>query len=59
MRSLATKQYGKPQGYEILDLPIPEIKNPDEVLIKVHASSINPVDMHVATGLAKAFIPSP
>ena len=59
MRSLATKQYGKPEGYEILDLPKPEAKDPDDVLIKVHAASINPVDIHVATGFAKSVVPSP
>ncbi|VUC32860.1 unnamed protein product [Clonostachys rosea] len=57
MRSLATKQYGKPNGFEILDLPKPEIKNPDDVLIKVKATSINPIDLHVANGLGKGYIP--
>uniref|UniRef100_A0A8H7N3M5 Alcohol dehydrogenase-like N-terminal domain-containing protein n=1 Tax=Bionectria ochroleuca TaxID=29856 RepID=A0A8H7N3M5_BIOOC len=57
MRSLATKQYSKSDGFEILDLPQPEVKNPDDVLIKVKAASINPIDLHVANGLGKGYIP--
>lgn len=59
MRSLAAPKYGQPEVYEILDLPVPRIEEPDQLLIKVYASSINPVDMHVATGKMKNFVPSP
>ncbi|TVY82449.1 Reticulon-4-interacting protein [Lachnellula suecica] len=59
MRSLAIEKYCKPQDYEILDLPVPEIKSADELLIKVHAGSINPVDVKVATGAMKTFWPVP
>uniref|UniRef100_A0A8H7KBS4 Enoyl reductase (ER) domain-containing protein n=1 Tax=Bionectria ochroleuca TaxID=29856 RepID=A0A8H7KBS4_BIOOC len=59
MRSLATQKFGKPENYEILDLPQPEITRPDEILIKVHASSINPVDVKLATGMGKNLLPCP
>jgi len=53
MRSLAIEKYCKPGEYEILDLPLPKIAAPDQILIKVHAASINPVDVKIASGLAK------
>jgi len=59
MRSLATRKYGKPNGYEVLDLPIPQIRAPDEVLIKVSAASLNPIDIGLATGIMKWVWPSP
>lgn len=32
------------------DAPIPEISKPDELLIKVHATSINPIDCFMVRG---------
>lgn len=53
MRSLAVSSYTTPDHYEVMDLPKPSIASPEEVLIKVHAASINPVDVKLAGGLAK------
>lgn len=53
MKALAIEKYCKPDEYQILDLPVPKVTGPDDVLIKVHASSINPVDVKVASGIAK------
>ncbi|KAH8678907.1 chaperonin 10-like protein [Tricladium varicosporioides] len=50
MRALAAKTYGLPTKYEILDLPTPQITKPNQVLIKVHAASMNPVDVAIANG---------
>lgn len=50
MRALAAKTYGLPTKYEILDLPTPQITKPNQVLIKVHAASVNPVDVAIANG---------
>jgi len=58
MRSLAIEKYCKPDEYKILDLPIPKISAPDELLIKVHAASINPIDVKVADGQAKLAFPA-
>lgn len=55
MRSLAIPKYSSPDQYEIIDLPAPAITSPDHVQIKVHAASINPVDVKLASGLAKMF----
>jgi NADPH:quinone reductase-like Zn-dependent oxidoreductase len=53
MRSLAIEEYCKPDDYQILSLPIPKVSAPDDVLIKVHAASINPIDVKIASGVAK------
>jgi NADPH:quinone reductase-like Zn-dependent oxidoreductase len=53
MQSYHVKSYSEPQGYELDQLPRPEIESPNEVLIKVHAASINPIDVKMASGLAK------
>lgn len=55
MRSLAIPKYSTPDNYEIIDLPAPAITSPDHVQIRVHAASINPVDVKLASGMAKMF----
>ena len=55
MRSLSVAKYSSPDKYEVADLPAPGITSPDQVQIKVHAASINPVDVKLASGLAKLF----
>ncbi len=59
MRSLAVTKYSRPSEYEVIDLPLPEIKNPDEVLIRVHAGAINTADTQVANGAFRLFEPLP
>ena len=54
MRAIALTKYVKPDEYEVATLPTPEITKPDEVLIKVHAASINPIDVKIASGVTKA-----
>jgi NADPH:quinone reductase-like Zn-dependent oxidoreductase len=58
MRSLVSEAYGPPAGYTVLSLPIPKIGAPDELLIKVHAASINPIDVGAANGAMKMAIAS-
>lgn len=54
MRGLVTLKWAEPKDYTILDdLNVPEITKPDEVLIRVAAASINPIDVKLASGLAK------
>jgi NADPH:quinone reductase-like Zn-dependent oxidoreductase len=54
MRAIALATYVKPDEYEVATLPTPAITQPDEVLIKVHAASINPIDVKIASGATKA-----
>jgi NADPH:quinone reductase-like Zn-dependent oxidoreductase len=54
MRAIALAKYSKPNEYDFGTLPTPTISNPDDVLIKVHAASINPIDVKMAGGMAKS-----
>jgi NADPH:quinone reductase-like Zn-dependent oxidoreductase len=56
MRSILMNDYLKPSDFELSDTPIPTIAAPDQVLIKVHAASINPSDMEAARGQFRAVI---
>ncbi|MCJ1253287.1 hypothetical protein MMC24_001098 [Lignoscripta atroalba] len=55
MRALTIPSYTTPANYNISQLPVPSISNPAQVLIKVHAACINPVDVKKAAGMMKYF----
>lgn len=56
MRALALSKFSKPSEYEgIATLATPQITQPNEVLIKVRAASVNPVDVKLANGYVVAF----
>lgn len=57
MRSLAVRQYSKPSGYEVLQLPIPIISRPGDILIRVHAASIQTGDTQITAGMSRLFAP--
>ncbi|TPX67913.1 hypothetical protein SpCBS45565_g03414 [Spizellomyces sp. 'palustris'] len=48
--------YGGPDKIVISDLPIPTADEPDSVLIKVHAASLNPIDWKRAEGMMKMLV---
>jgi NADPH:quinone reductase-like Zn-dependent oxidoreductase len=50
MRAIGVRSFGGPETFEILDVPIPEISNPDDILVRVKAFSINPGDGIRAAG---------
>ena len=50
MRALALSIFSKPSEYGVATIPTPEISQPDELLVKVHAASINPIDVKLASG---------
>jgi NADPH:quinone reductase-like Zn-dependent oxidoreductase len=53
MRSLNVSAYSNPSGYRISELPKPELSDPKDVIIKVYAASINPIDVKKADGILK------
>lgn len=55
MKALVLKRYGGAKNVEFADLPRPTIK-PDEILVRVHAAGLNPIDNMIPTGRFKPLI---
>ncbi|MGW4160588.1 NADP-dependent oxidoreductase [Streptomyces sp. NPDC004788] len=49
MRAMAMPQYGGPEALTLMELPDPKVA-PGEVLVRVEAAGINPVDWKMAAG---------
>jgi NADPH:quinone reductase-like Zn-dependent oxidoreductase len=56
MKAVVMKEYGGPEVLEYSDFPDPS-PGPGEVLVKVAAASINPVDLKQRAGDTKAYFP--
>jgi NADPH:quinone reductase-like Zn-dependent oxidoreductase len=57
MRAILSEQYGGPEVLQMADdLPTPRV-GPNGVLVRVHASSVNPVDWKLRYGLLAAVRP--
>ncbi|WP_052002805.1 zinc-binding alcohol dehydrogenase family protein [Microvirga sp. BSC39] len=57
MRALRFEAYGPPSALSLQDIPVPSL-NPGEVLVKVHATAVNPSDVKIVSGLFSASLPS-
>jgi NADPH:quinone reductase-like Zn-dependent oxidoreductase len=55
MRALVLKRYGKSDNVAFADVPRP-IPKADEMLVKVHAAAINPIDNAIPKGTFKAIL---
>ncbi|CZR50780.1 related to oxidoreductase [Phialocephala subalpina] len=53
MRALALSHHCNPSEYNVATLEVPKITQPDELLIRVHAAAVNPIDVKLASGLGK------
>ncbi|MDR3478678.1 MAG: zinc-dependent alcohol dehydrogenase family protein [Gammaproteobacteria bacterium] len=56
MKAQVIKQFGDPSVFSMVDIAIPELQ-PGHVLIKVAATSVNPVDCKIRSGAASAIAP--
>src|SRR5271154_4104656 len=56
MKAIVVHQYGGPEVLKFEDYPDP-VPGPDEVLVRVAASSVNPIDYKRRAGLTKDFYP--
>ena len=56
MRAIVYHDYGDPEVLQMTDLPTPE-RASDELLIKVYASSVNPIDYRLRSGEMKGLLP--
>ena len=58
MKAFLLTRYGGPDATELRDIPVPEAGR-GEVLIRVHAAGLNPVDYKIRDGALKAIQPIP
>lgn len=49
MRALRIHKFGGPDNLKVEDLPIPSVGD-SEILVRVHAAGINPVDTYIREG---------
>ncbi len=57
MTAATISKYGKPSVFQLEQLPVPQV-NPDQVLIRVCAASINPIDYRIRQGQLKVILPA-
>ena len=50
MKTVVYEKYGPPDVLELKEVGKPAVKKDDEVLVKVHAASVNPADWHMMRG---------
>jgi NADPH:quinone reductase-like Zn-dependent oxidoreductase len=53
MKAVIAERYGGPEVLELTDVPVPQA-GPNGVLVRVYASSVNPVDWKLRKGLMSA-----
>lgn len=56
MKAFIVERYGKKNGIRMGEMPEPAIGE-DDVLVEVHAASVNPLDSKIRTGEFKLFLP--
>jgi NADPH:quinone reductase-like Zn-dependent oxidoreductase len=56
MKAVRVHEYGGPEVLRYEDAPLPEVGT-DDVLIRVHAASVNPVDWAMREGWFREFLP--
>ncbi|KAI1104633.1 GroES-like protein [Jackrogersella minutella] len=53
MRSLVAPKYCFPTEWEVIDMPVPKIKDPKDLLVKVHAAGIATGDTQLSRGATR------
>jgi NADPH:quinone reductase-like Zn-dependent oxidoreductase len=56
MKAVRIHQYGGPEVLALVELQRP-VPGPNEVLVKVYAASVNPIDWKVREGYLQQFLP--
>jgi NADPH:quinone reductase-like Zn-dependent oxidoreductase len=57
MKAVRTHNYGGPEVLKYEDTPRPQVVAPTEMLIRVHAAGLNPVDSAIRDGQVKEIFP--
>ena len=58
MKAIVLKSFGGPEAFELCDVPQP-VPEAGQVLVRVHATSINPLDYQVRRGDYADLVPLP
>lgn len=58
MKAMTLNSFGGPEAFELRDVPKP-VPHAGEVLVRVHATSINPLDYQVRRGDYRDYVPLP
>lgn len=56
MRALTVERYGDKAGVRAGEVPDPEV-GADDVLVRIHSASVNPLDRMIRDGELKAILP--
>ncbi|MEU1369779.1 NADP-dependent oxidoreductase [Streptomyces sp. NPDC005803] len=56
MKAFMVEKYGGQAGMRAADMPTPQV-GADDVLVKIHAAGVNPLDLRLRNGDFKAFLP--
>ena len=56
MKAIAINEFGGRDKLQLMDLPLPEVKE-NEILVKIKAAGINPVDWKIREGYIKDLFP--
>jgi NADPH:quinone reductase-like Zn-dependent oxidoreductase len=59
MLSLNISSYSKPSEYQVSELPQPGLVSSKDVIVRVHAASLNPIDVKRADGALKLAVKDP
>ena len=49
MKAITQERFGTPDTLRIVDIDAPEVR-PDDVLVRIHAATLNPADWHILRG---------
>jgi NADPH:quinone reductase-like Zn-dependent oxidoreductase len=56
MKAFVVDRYGSKGGLRLAEVPVPELR-PNDVLVEVHAASVNPLDSKIRDGEFKLILP--
>ncbi|WP_040700108.1 NADP-dependent oxidoreductase [Nocardia vinacea] len=56
MKAFVVSRYGKENNVQVVEVPQPELRD-DDVLVQIHAASINPLDLKIRNGELKPLLP--
>ena len=53
MKAIRVKEFGGPEVLQLEDVPTPQ-PGPGEVLVRIHAAGVNPVETYIRAGTVRA-----